>query len=236
MAITLDGTNIKRDGIEYPAGRVEVVDTLTAFTALTPSNGSLRNYDGTLWVYDVSSTATEDSNVIAPDSGTGRWIRQQAATGPVDAFYEGVRTTNAAATNTANLNAALAAAVGGTVEIAIGGRYPVNGQITIPRGAQLVMAPNAWLEYPASYSGIGVLLQGHGEDIDGPTFERGQARHIINVSRESVGWYHATAPTDTASIGIQINTSDDMVIQPRVRNFWRGVDLWVMVAALRTSR
>lgn len=75
MAITLDGTDIKLNGSQFPVKAIRRVSTEAALKALTPSDQEVAVYSNALWQYDVSSSASTSSTVIAPNSGTGRWIR-----------------------------------------------------------------------------------------------------------------------------------------------------------------
>lgn len=77
MAIQITADEILHDGVQYGATALEQAADLTALKALTGmDNGEIRLLPSVgLFHYDSASAATaDDVTIVAPTSGTGRWL------------------------------------------------------------------------------------------------------------------------------------------------------------------
>lgn len=170
---TTNGDFIQATGADTVRVRKLTVATYAALTNIAPSFRfddmlvyvASRTTDGDggqgWWRFDAASSATANAGtILAPDTGTGRWLRLYAEQMLVEWF--GAKGDGATNDNTAITAAMTAASSAGVILSGIPGKiYGVSGQVTVP-GKLLLQDLYLKQLTPASSTSLRTLLSsGH---------------------------------------------------------------------------
>lgn len=110
----------------------------TVLSHSTPNDGGHATFR-----YSASSSATNnDGTIVAPNTGTGRWLRQTGGA-PLNARWFGAKGDNSNNDTTAIQNALNAASPGGDVVVPAG-TYRIASNIQVPDGVNLLGEGNGY--------------------------------------------------------------------------------------------
>lgn len=184
-----DGDFIQGTGADSFRTRKVTVATYAALTSIAAASRfddmlvyvASRATDGDggegWWRFDAASSATANGGtILAPDAGTGRWLRQYA--GNVSVKWFGAVPGGAAAANTTAIQAAIdlvfAQTGGGVVEII--GNYNINAALSI--GAYVELQGPGRLTQTTSNTQIIIVNKG--------TFQQGWAVRNLDLYYQSL--------------------------------------------------